>query len=53
MNQTMTVAGHDALRAEWTKLRTVSGTAWVLAAACLLTVAVGAATAPGTRAHRL
>jgi ABC-2 type transport system permease protein len=38
-----------SLRAEWTKLRTVSGTAWILAAACVLTVAVGAATAAATR----
>jgi ABC-2 type transport system permease protein len=53
MNQTMTVARYEvlpgALRAEWTKLRTVSGTAWVLAAVCVLTVAVGAATAAATR----
>jgi ABC-2 type transport system permease protein len=33
----------DALRAEWTKLRTVPGTAWTLAAVVVLTVAVGAA----------
>ena len=39
----------DALRAEWTKLRTVSGTAWILTAICVLTVAVGAATAAATR----
>ena len=39
----------DALRAEWTKLRTVPGTAWILAAICVLTVAVGAATAATTR----
>jgi ABC-2 type transport system permease protein len=39
----------DALRAEWTKLRTVSGTVWILAAICVLTVAVGAATAAATR----
>ena len=39
----------DALRAEWTKLRTVSGTAWILAGICVLTVAVGAATAAATR----
>jgi ABC-2 type transport system permease protein len=38
-----------ALRAEWTKLRTVNGTAWILAAICVLTVAVGAATAAVTR----
>jgi ABC-2 type transport system permease protein len=39
----------DALRAEWTKLRTVPGTAWILAAICVLTVAVGAATEAATR----
>lgn len=39
----------DALRAEWTKLRTVSGTAWILAASCVLTIAAGAATAAATR----
>jgi ABC-2 type transport system permease protein len=39
----------DALRAEWTKLRTVPGTAWILTAICVLTVAVGAATAAATR----
>jgi hypothetical protein len=30
----------DALRAEWTKLRTLPGTAWLLAGAIALTVAV-------------
>lgn len=39
----------DALRAEWTKLRTVPGTAWILAGICVLTIAVGAATAAATR----
>jgi ABC-2 type transport system permease protein len=39
----------DALRAEWTKLRTVPGAAWILAAICVLTVAVGAAAAAATR----
>ncbi len=39
----------DALRAEWTKLRTVPGTAWILTAICVLTIAVGAATAAATR----
>jgi ABC-2 type transport system permease protein len=39
----------DALRAEWTKLRTAPGTAWILAAISVLTVAVGAATAAATR----
>ena len=38
----------EALRAEWTKLRTMPGTAWILAAICALTVAVGAGTAAGT-----
>ena len=38
-----------ALRSEWTKLRTDNGTAWILAAICALTVAVGAATAAVTR----
>jgi ABC-2 type transport system permease protein len=35
----------SALRAEWTKLRTLSGTWWLLAAVIALTVAVGAAAA--------
>ncbi len=62
-SQTMTVARHglprrvgpawaglaDALRAEWTKLRTVPGTAWILTGICVLTIAVGAATAAATR----
>jgi ABC-2 type transport system permease protein len=39
----------DALRAEWTKLRTVPGTGWMLAAVFVLTVAVGAATEAATR----
>ncbi len=39
----------DALRAEWTKLRTAPGTAWILTAVCVLTIAVGAATAAATR----
>jgi ABC-2 type transport system permease protein len=38
-----------ATRAEWTKLRTEPGTAWILTALCVLTVAVGAATAASTR----
>lgn len=33
----------DALRAEWTKLRTVAGPVWLLAAAVVLTVSVSAA----------
>jgi ABC-2 type transport system permease protein len=36
-------------RAEWTKLRTEPGTAWILALICLLTVAVSGATAAVTR----
>jgi ABC-2 type transport system permease protein len=39
----------DALRAEWTKLRTVPGTAGILATLCALTVGVGAATDSATR----
>jgi len=39
----------EALRAEWTKLRTVPGTWSILAATCVLTVAVGAATEAATR----
>jgi len=39
----------EALRAEWTKLRTVPGTWSILAAICVLTVAVGAATEAATR----
>jgi ABC-2 type transport system permease protein len=39
----------DAVRAEWTKLLTAPGNAWILAAICVLTVAVGAATAAATR----
>jgi ABC-2 type transport system permease protein len=35
----------QALRAEWTKFRTVAGPAWLLAGAVALTVAVGAAAA--------
>ena len=35
----------DALHAEWTKLRTLPGTGWLLAAAVALTVAVSAAAA--------
>jgi len=38
-----------ALRAEWTKLRTVSGPAWLLLGVAALTVAVGAAAAGATR----
>jgi ABC-2 type transport system permease protein len=39
----------EALRAEWTKLRTTPGTAWTLAAICVLTVAVSAGTAAATK----
>jgi ABC-2 type transport system permease protein len=39
----------DALRAEWTKLRTAPGTIWLLLAAAALTVAVSAAAAAATR----
>ncbi len=35
----------DALRAEWTKLRTLPGTGWLLLAAAALTITVGAAAA--------
>jgi ABC-2 type transport system permease protein len=36
-------AWRDALHAEWTKARTLTGTAWLLVAAVVLTVAVSAA----------
>ena len=39
----------DALHAEWTKLRTVSGPAWLLAGAIVLTVAVSAAATAAVR----
>jgi ABC-2 type transport system permease protein len=39
----------DPLRAEWTKLRTIPGTAWILAAVCLLTAGVSAGTLAATR----
>jgi ABC-2 type transport system permease protein len=39
----------DALHAEWTKLRTVSGTAWTLAALVALTIAVSAAVVAATK----
>ncbi|MEV5572481.1 ABC transporter permease [Spirillospora sp. NPDC052269] len=38
------------LHAEWTKLRTLSSTAWLLLATCALTVLVGALVTAGTRA---
>lgn len=39
----------DALHAEWTKLRTVSGPAWLLAGTIVLTVAVNAAAMAAVR----
>ena len=39
----------DTLRAEWTKLRTVPGTAWLLIAVVTLTVAMGAAAVAATK----
>jgi ABC-2 type transport system permease protein len=39
----------DALRAEWTKLRTVAGPAWLLAGVVVATVAVSAAADAATR----
>jgi ABC-2 type transport system permease protein len=39
----------NVLRAEWTKLRTVPGPPWLLAATMVLTVAVSTAAAAGTR----
>lgn len=39
-----------ALHAEWTKLRTLSSTAWLLLATCALTVLVGALVAAGVGA---
>jgi ABC-2 type transport system permease protein len=41
--------GPAALHAEWTKLRTVPSTAWVLAGICLLTIAVTVGTAAALR----
>ena len=41
----MSLAAQAALRAEWTKFRTVAGPAWLLAGVVALTVAVGAAAA--------
>jgi ABC-2 type transport system permease protein len=38
----------EAMRAEWTKLRTLTGTAWLLAAAVVLTVGVSAALVAAT-----
>jgi ABC-2 type transport system permease protein len=39
----------NTVRAEWTKLRTVPGTPWLLAATMVLTVAVSIAATAGTR----
>ena len=39
----------DAVHAEWTKLRTLSGTAWMLVAVVVLTVAVSAAVVGATK----
>jgi ABC-2 type transport system permease protein len=39
----------QALHAEWTKLRTVAGTFWLLAAAIALTITVGTAAAAATQ----
>jgi ABC-2 type transport system permease protein len=41
--------GLDALRAEWTKVRTVPETGWLVAAAFVLTVAVSASVLAATR----
>jgi ABC-2 type transport system permease protein len=43
------VAVPDTLHAEWTKLRTVSGTAWLLAGVVAATVAVSAAAVAATK----
>ena len=40
---------NNALHAEWTKVRTVTGPAWLLAGVVAATIAVGAATASATR----
>ena len=45
----MTAGFTTTLRAEWTKLRTVPGTVWLLAAAIVLTVAVSTAAMAATR----
>jgi len=39
----------EAVRAEWTKLRTTPGTAWILTAVALLTVAISAAVAAAAK----
>jgi ABC-2 type transport system permease protein len=43
----------DALHAEWTKLRTLASTWWLLAAAVAVTIAVGAAAAAAARCSPL
>ena len=43
----------DALHAEWTKLRTLSSTWWLLLAAVALTIVVGAAVAAAVQCHPL
>jgi ABC-2 type transport system permease protein len=48
MNMTLAVR-RDALHAEWTKLRTVSGPAWLLAGLVAATVGVGAAVDAASR----
>jgi ABC-2 type transport system permease protein len=45
----MTAGFGMTLRAEWTKLRTVPGTVWLLAATIVLTVGVSTAAAAATR----
>ena len=48
MSRTTTATANaftDALHAEWTKLRTTAGTAWLLAAAVVLTVGLSAVSA--------
>jgi ABC-2 type transport system permease protein len=42
-------AGYTALHAEWTKLRTMAGPAWLLAAAAALTIAVSVAATAAVR----
>ena len=52
MRQAPPAAGlpmRDAIHAEWTKLRTAPGTAWLLLAVVVLTVALSAAAAAATR----
>ena len=44
-------AAAAALKAEWTKFRTVAGPSWLLAGVVALTVAIGAAAASAAAAH--